>query len=117
MSRLIIGFLTAIFLIPLSVQAQQTLSEATITNCGPSACSRIVTREISRSSLKLSMLAFESARLEIVTPDPSHKIIQAYEAKDGYFDFEDQVIVLRGLKNSKHSELIYTLEDNKLMFF
>jgi|GEM_PF-4692807 len=110
-------FLALLFCLQHIASAQQLLSNVKISNCSEFACSRLTASEVHRSTLNLGLMAFDRATLEITTPDSAHKILQTFEAEDGYFDLQQQVIVMRGLKNSKHKELIYNVAENKILYF
>lgn len=81
----------------------------TLSSCRETVCTRLVTDEVSRSSLSPGLMAFGRAHIQILSQD-GKTLIKSYEASNGYYDLDGQVIVLRGLIHSKHSEMILNLE-------
>ena len=62
-------------------------------------------------------MAFGDVTLEIFTAQAPRKQLQSFKAQDGYYDMQEQIIVLRDLRDSKFKELIYNLETNAITYF
>lgn len=86
-----------------------------LSSCNKKSCARLVTAESFRTPFQPNFLVFGEATLVLSDGSPVHAEHQRFQARDGYFDIEDQVIVLRKLINSHHQEVIYNLKDGNLI--
>ena len=109
--------LVLMFLLPLAALAHNELREVKLTSCRPGVCTTLETKKSYRSTLQPHIIAFSEAKMTLVSATDRTKVISQFEGQDGYYDLEEQVIVLRGLKKSLKSELIYDLTQGKFLFF
>jgi hypothetical protein len=100
-----------------SGHALNDMKDVRLNSCGPLVCTQLITAAMFRSSFTPSMLAFADAEMSLVEARDGKKLLQHFAASDGYYDMQAQVIVLRGLKNSKYQELVYNITQNKFIYF
>ena len=111
------GILAIALILGSKAGAQSLLQKTNLRSCSAKVCSKLNAKELHGSNLAPNMLVFGDAVLEISDRKNPEKTLQKYAATDGYYDLSAQVIVLRGLKNSIHRELTYSMVDGKLIYF
>jgi len=97
--------------------AQQVLQKAKLTSCNEKACTKLVSPEIHRSTISPNIMAFGEVTLDVFDVSGATKPAQSFKAQDGYYDMEEQIIILRDLRGSKHKELIYNLTNNSIEYY
>lgn len=106
-----------LFFVGCAASAQQVMTGAKLTSCNENVCSKLASEEIHRSTLSPNIMAFGDATFEIVPTKTPKAKPQLFRAADGYIDLEENILVLRELKDSKHKELIYNMSTNSLTYY
>jgi hypothetical protein len=98
------------------VAAENEMSSVKLTSCRPGVCTKLETKKVFRSLIQPNLLVFGGATMVLLEDSGKNKILNRYEAEDGYYDLQQQVIILRNLKHSLHHELIYDLTEGKFIY-
>jgi hypothetical protein len=106
-----------ILLLSSSALGQQVMTNAKLTSCNVSICTKLVSDEIHRSNISPNIMAFGDVIVELFKADDTQKQVRSFKAGDGYMDLEEQVLVLRDLKDSKYKELIYNLKTSSINYY
>lgn len=107
----------AIAIVTPNLRAENELHGVRLHSCNLRSCAQLDTQESFRNSFQPNQIAFGPAHLELFKDAKGKIKNQVIDAGEGYLDIQDQVIVLRHLKNSTTTELIYNLRDGRIIRF